>query len=383
MQSAVKEEDASPSVSLVDIFFKAKQLEREGHEVIHFDAGEPDFEPPEKVIDATTDALRTGKSRYTEAGGIPEARKAISDHLSSKYQREISPKQVLITAGGRLALFYSFLSISKKGKVGIITPDWPAYRDNAKFLSMPVQFFRADPSQGWEPNVDEIRRSDCSALVMNYPNNPTGKILGTKMLNEIVDVAREKKMTIISDEVYSDYVLNPSSTFKSIIELPDVNFLFVTSLSKSYAMTGYRAAYLVSDESTISDLSKINGLILTSAPEFVQYGMIAAMNCDDYVREKVDLIKKRRATAVKALQDHVDADFYEPDGALYLFPRLRTGKGTFDSEKFALELLEKEHVSVTPGTSFGSTFREHIRITLLQREDKIEEGIRRIGRLLR
>ena len=382
LQTSSREEDTVPAVSLVDIFFKAKELERKGHDIIHFDAGEPDFEPPQAVVDATSNALRSGKGRYTESGGIPEARQAISNHLGQKYGTTITPKQVLVTAGGRLALFYSFVSLQKKSKVGIITPDWPAYRDNAKFLSLPIQFFRADPEREWEIDIDEIKRSDCSALVINYPNNPTGKILDEKTMNELAEVARDKKMTVISDEVYSDYILNEASRFRSIIQSSGVNFIFVTSFSKSYAMTGYRAACLVSDEATVTRLSKINGLILTSAPEFVQYGMIAALKCSEYVEQKVRLMRNRRTVALKALSDFVDSDCYAPDGALYLFPRLWTKKEHFNSEQFALDLLEKEHVSVTPGTSFGSTFREHIRITLLQSEDRIQEGIRRIGNLL-
>ena len=383
LQTSLREEDSSPSVSLVDIFFKAKELERKGHDVIQFDAGEPDFAPPEEVVSATTDAIRSGKAHYTEAGGIPEVRKAISEHLSKKHGVEVTPKQVLVTAGGRLALFYAFFSISKKkGKVGIITPDWPAYRDNAKFLSLPMQFFRANPERQWELDVDEIKKSDCTSIILNYPNNPTGKILSLKTMNEIVDIAREKNLTILSDEVYSDYILNNASEFRSILEYPEVDSLFVTSLSKSYAMTGYRAAYMVSNESAISNLSKVNGLLLTSAPEFVQHGMIAALRCDHYVKDKVELMRRRREVAVKSFRKYVEAEFYEPDGAMYLFPRLKIQKGQFNAERFSLELLEKEHVSVTPGTSFGSTFKEHIRITLLQSESRIEEGIRRIGKLL-
>lgn len=377
-----EEEQAKPGVSLVEIFFRAKELEKNGQDVIHFDAGEPDFGPPKQVVDATIEALKSGKSRYAESGGIPQARKAISDHLTKKYRRDISQKEVLVAAGGRLALYYAFLALPRKGKVGIITPDWPAYRDNARFLSMPTQFFRANPDDRWNLNLDEIRKSECSSLILNYPNNPTGKILDPKDFEEIVDIANEKNMILISDEVYSDYVLNESSQFKSILEYPDAKYLFTTSLSKSYAMTGFRAAYVVSDEKTIAELAKINGLILTSAPEFVQYSIIAALQCEEYVRDKVNLIKKRKAVAEKALRDYLGADLYPPDGSLYLFPKLSAKTGKFDSEKFAIELLENEYVSVTPGTSFGNTFREHIRMTLLQSEDRIEEGIRRMSNRL-
>ncbi|HXQ92873.1 MAG TPA: pyridoxal phosphate-dependent aminotransferase [Nitrososphaerales archaeon] len=383
MKSEIEEkEDYVPAVSLVDIFFKAKELERKGFDVIHFDAGEPDFAPPEQVVDATIRALKAGHGRYTESGGISEARKAVAESLNKKYHRDVSPNQVLVTAGGRLALYYAFLSLLENAKVGIISPDWPAYRDISNFLSLPIQYFKSTLEKGWEVDLDEIRRSDCNAIVLNYPNNPTGKILDQKTFEELVQIANDRGMTIISDEVYSDYVLDTSKRFKSILEIPDTKSIFVTSLSKSYAMTGFRAAYIVSDPKTISRLIKINSMIVTSMPEFVQYGMIEALKCDDYVRDKVALIRRRRDVAARALKKYLDAEFYLSDGSMYMFPRLHAKKVAFNSEKFALQLLESQSVSVTPGTSFGSTFLDHIRITLLQSEARIEEGIERMSRLL-
>ncbi len=149
-------------------------------------------------------------------------------------------------------------------------------------------------------------------------------------------------------------------------------------------MTGFRAAYIVSDPATISRLIKINSMIITSMPEFVQYAMIEALGCDDYVLDKVNLIRRRRGVAVKALKKYLDAEVYPSDGSMYMFPRLhsRMPNVRFNSEKFALDLLEKEKVSVTPGTSFGKPFLEHIRITLLQDEKRIDEGIEKMSKLL-
>jgi aspartate aminotransferase len=371
----------APSVSLVDIFLKARDLERKGNDVIHFDAGEPDFEPPRQVVEATVRALREGKGRYTESSGIPEVRKAISTHLEKKIKTRISPNQVLVTAGGRLALYYSYSVLPRTTKIGIISPDWPAYRDLAKLLGYRTQFFPGKLENDWRLDLDEIKSSDCNAIVLNYPNNPTGKILDSKTFEALVQIAIEKGMTVISDEVYSDFIFNDKKRFRSVLQTKELNYVFVTSLSKSYSMTGYRAAYVVSDEETISRMSKLNSLVMTSAPEFVQYAIVAAMGCDDYVRQKVDLIKKRRDVAVHALKKHLDAEMYVPDGSLYLFPRLRT-KGTFNSEEFALKLLEKKFVSVSPGTTFGSSYKDHIRMTLLQDVERIEEGVERMAQLI-
>ncbi|HVB11565.1 MAG TPA: aminotransferase class I/II-fold pyridoxal phosphate-dependent enzyme, partial [Nitrososphaerales archaeon] len=338
MQSQGRNDGSSPSVSLVDIFLKAKDLERKGKDVIHFDAGEPDYEPPKQVVEATIRALREGKGRYTESSGIPEAKIAICENLKRKIGKDVSSKQVLVTSGGRMALYYAFTTLPKTSKIGIFSPDWPAYRDLARFMGYPVQFFQGKLENGWDVDIEEIKRSDCGAIVLNYPNNPTGKILDLSKFEEIIQVAIEKKLTVISDEVYSDFIFNNQKRFKSVLETKGVHYVFVTSLSKSYAMTGFRAAYVVSDETTTTQMSKLNGLIMTSAPEFVQYAIIAAMGCDDFVKEKVELIKSRRDVAVRALKQRLNAELYVPDGSLYIFPRLQNPNGTFDSGKFALEL---------------------------------------------
>lgn len=366
------------------MFFKAKDLERRGYDVIHFDAGEPDFEPPPEVVEATAEALRKGHARYAESAGIPQVRRAIAESLSKEHSVDITPEQVLVTVGGRLALYYAFMSLPRNTKVGIFSPDWPAYRDLSNFLGLSVQFFRSSLEQAWNVDPDEVRKSDCKALVLNYPNNPTGKVLNPSTFEEIVHIANDRNMTIISDEVYSDYTFDPQKRSKSILESDASKKIFVTSMSKSYAMTGFRAAYIISDPATISGLVKINSMIVTSMPEFVQYAMIAALGCRDYVLDKVNLIRRRRDVAAKALKKYLDAEVYLSDGSMYMFPRLHGSSGgkIFNSEKFALELLDSQKVSVTPGTSFGKPFLDYIRITLLQEEKRIEQGIEKMSKVL-
>ena len=383
----MQEEDTSPSgrkkMSISDIYFKSKELERSGVDVIHLDVGEPDYEPPAEVINATTAALRAGKGRYTNPGGIVEVKNAISEHVNSKYGTNVSPKQVLFTSGGRLALFLAFASLPKDSKVGIISPDWPAYRDLSKFLSFRTTFFNTNLENDWNLDLGDIEESGCNVLVINYPNNPTGKILNPKLFDALIVLASKLGIKIISDEVYSDFVLNESK-FKSVLETGgSSDYIFTTSLSKSYSMTGFRAAYLISDEKTISRLSQLNGLVLTSAPEFVQYGAIAALRNQEYVMDKVKMAKRRLDVARRALKE-LGIECYPPDGSLYLFPKLKYQSGKlFDSDQFVLDLLEKEHVSVTPGSVFGSEYGEFVRLTLLQSDERIREGIERVAHLLR
>jgi len=386
--STSPESDVAPFVSLVDIFFKAKDLEKKGYDVIHFDAGEPDFEPPQEVVDVTIRALRAGRGRYTEPGGIPEVRRAIADHINEKYSSGFTPKQTLMAVGGRMALYLAYCTLPANSRVGIISPDWPAYRDLSKYMGFSSVFFPTHLENSWEPDLEAIEDSGCNALVLNLPNNPTGKIFDGNTMDRLMKIAEDKQMTLIGDEVYSDYILNEGASFRSLLQTNGrCKYVFATSLSKSYSMTGFRAGYVVSDDDTIKKLEKINSLIMTSPPEFIQHALIAALQCKDYVREKVRLVRKRRDVAASALRKYLEAEFYLPDGALYFFPRLKPnnakpGEKKFNSEKFALKLLEDQHVSVTPGTSFGRWYLDFVRITLLQSEERIVEGIERMGRLI-
>jgi len=362
----------------------SKELERKGADVIHLDVGEPDFQPPHQVVAATRNALSEDRGRYTAAAGISELRNSIARHLNAKYATQIGPEQVLFTAGGRLGLYLAFLTLPKRAKVGIITPDWPAYRDICKMMDFQTVFFTTSLENSWAPDLSELESADFDALVLNYPNNPTGKILDSETFDRITEIIARKNALIISDEVYSEYVFLKPGNFRSLLQAKqNTRFILATSLSKSYAMTGYRAGYLISDKATIGEMERINSIILTSAPEFVQYGAIAALECADYVRDKLQLIEGRRDIAVKTLRECGYSEFHEPEGSLYVFPKIRGARGPIDSEALALHLLETAHVSVTPGTVFGEQFRDFIRITLLQNEERIEKGIRLIGSALK
>ncbi len=366
-------------ISIADIFFKSRQLEKKGIDVIHFDVGEPDYEPPSQVSRATSRAIKLGKGRYTEPGGILEVREAIAQHLNEKFGTNVDPGQVLLTSGGRMALFLAFSSLGTGSRVGIVSPDWPAYRDLVRFLGYKERLFRSSMRDKWYPDPAEFKSSGCTALIINNPNNPTGTVYGSGLLKEIEGIASEKRMTVISDEVYSDYVFGSEKSFRSILQSKDCRYVYVTSLSKSYAMTGFRVGYLVSDLETVAELEKINGLILTSVPEFVQYAVIAALECKEYVKRKVKMIAGRSRVIEDAIERELGWEFLPPEGSLYVFPRI--GKGV-DSERFSLELLDRAHVSLTPGTVFGSPYREFVRLTLLQNEDRLKEAIERIAKFV-
>jgi len=279
------EEKASFSTPY-EVFAEAKKLERTGRRLIRLDVGEPDFGPPEDVKEAVAEALKSGYAHYTETAGIPKLREKIASVNNELYHVNISPEQVIVTPGGRYAVYLGMASILSPGEEAIILePAWPAYKDCVRAVQAKAVMVPSRLEDGWEPDLDAlVERVNrlTKLIILNSPNNPTGKILGGDVLRHVVEIANEKGIYIMSDEVYANFAFKP---FKSILEFQDCKFVFVDSFSKTFGMTGFRIGYTISDAETIKRMVKIQNLCLTSVPEFVQYAAIKALNCREEAKK--------------------------------------------------------------------------------------------------
>ncbi|MGQ9469020.1 MAG: aminotransferase class I/II-fold pyridoxal phosphate-dependent enzyme [Nitrososphaerales archaeon] len=373
--------ESKKAISVIDVFVLAKRMEKEGIKVIHLEVGEPDFGPPERVKKATYDAISKGYTRYTEPSGILNLRESIANSVSERYGIDVSPEQVAVTSGGRFSIYASLLStLSPGGEAIVIQPAWPAYVDCIKAIGGRIISINTNLDDGWRPDIESISNlinNSTDLIMINYPNNPTGKVLEKRDMKALVDLATERNVTILSDEVYSEYSFKP---FNSILEFHDCKSICVSSFSKSYGMTGFRIGYAISDVETIRKISRIQALASTSVPEFTQYAAIEALKCKDDVKRYANLIKERINLVCKELKK-MNLSYYEPDGAFYLFPKISDDK-SFDAEKFALDLLKNKKVCVAPGITFGD-YPNFIRISACQAEHSLLEGLRRMGEMLR
>ena len=376
----LQKEQLGKTRSPISIFSEAKTLERVGTKVIHLEVGEPDFSPPASVVKEAVRSLRAEEAHYTEPQGIPELRDGIARNVNELFGSEIRGKEVIITPGARFALYISIASsITTGDEVVMLQPMWPAARQCVERVGGRSVVLRTEMKDGWTPRVNELFNVITDAtkmIVLNYPNNPTGKILEEKVLREIIDLAAKNHLTVLSDEVYSAYAFN---RFKSVLEFPGCRYICLSSFSKTYAMTGFRLGYAISDEETISNLTKLQSLSLTSVAEFVQRAALKALEAEDYVQRNVRAIKHRIEIASKELKK-LPVSFYPPDGGLYLFPRVELKE--FDSQRLSSQLLKNRSVAVTPGTVFGD-YPEHIRLSVCQPEDVLLEGIAKLGEMLR
>ena len=350
----------------MSIFQKAKDLEKSGKEIIHLEVGEPDFSPPSIVKEELSKIYNEKHYHYTELTGIS----ALRDKISKKNGiNNINSDCVLITPGGRFSVFATMAGLLKSGdEIITFEPAWPAYKESADFLDIKTRIVKTTFENNWSPeikNLEKIINPNTKMIILNYPNNPTGKILDIGVMDKIVQIARDNNLYVLSDEVYADYVF---SDFKGILDYGYENSIMVSSFSKSYAMTGFRVGYSIASKEIISRIKKIQAMAITSVAEPMQYCALRALefNNDEYV----DLIKNR-INLISEKLSNMNLKFVYPDGAMYVFPKLHEN---IKDITLVYDLLNKG-VALSPGSGFGKSYDEYIRISACQDISKLEKGL--------
>jgi len=376
LNESVKIQSSNKQTHL-SVFLKAKALEKEGKKIIHMEVGEPDFYPPKIVKNALSEVYEKGYTKYGDSKGMPEFRQALAKYVTEKFNVKTTSQNILVSPGARFSVFLAISTLLNPGnEIIVIEPAWPAYRDNALNCGIKVRTIRTTLESKWEPTIEDIENSinpNTKMIVLNYPNNPTGKILPEKILNDIVSLAQKKDMFILSDEIYSSYAYKP---WKSVLTYGYTKSVITQSFSKSHAMTGFRIGYAISSPEIIEKMSKLQALALTNVSEPIQYVAMRALESDAPDNNK---IMKNRLKSILEKAKTMPIDFVEPDGAMYLFARAR--KKNFDSVEFTNALLDMG-LAVAPGEGFGN-YQSFIRISACQPEDTLIRGMQIIEDALR
>jgi len=366
----------------LSVFLKAKALEEEGKKIIHLEVGEPDFKPPLSVKTALGEVYDKGYGKYGPAKGITELRKGLAGWTNGQFEEYVAlnldQENIMVCPGARFAVYLAITTLLNPGdEIIVIEPAWPAYKDCALNAGIKVRTIKTTLETKWEPSDEEIYNTineNTKMIVLNYPNNPTGKILPRKLLDSIVQIAKEHDLYILSDEIYDYYYTDGD------LQSPDIwteygyeKTIVTKSFSKSYAMTGYRIGWVIAEPSIIEKMSKLQALSLTNVSEPIQYVALKAMTStttgSSYVGDNADLVRSRLEALVKIAKD-IGLEFVEPDGAMYLFAK--TKYKNFDATKFSEKLLE-HGVAIAPGEGFGD-YKEFFRITAID-ETKLKEGM--------
>jgi aspartate aminotransferase len=366
---------------LKQIFELTQTLTREGKKVTRFEIGEPNFPPPRQVITALSQTFRRKKIvGYGPAAGLPELRTALADELNKQHKTRIEPDQILITPGGRFAIFATMTSyVSPLERVVIPQPAWPAYEECVSFVGGRVIPLNTRLDENWEVDLAKLEKElskGARMMVVNSPNNPTGKAMARSKFEEIVSLARKYSTMILSDEVYDRYVRSP---VPSILECDYENSVYINSFSKQFSLTGWRIAYLVTSKERALRIRRAIQTAITCVPEFIQRAaLVAIKKARKEAQLNVKAIMKKVELTCREL-DKINVSFYKPDGAFYVFPK--ANKPNFDSVSFAKELLEQYRISISPGRSFGD-YPEFFRLAVSLPEAQIPSAIKRIGKAI-
>ena len=271
LNESVKVQSSEAQTHLT-IFLKAKELERKGKKMIHLEVGEPDFKPPEKVKRLLSEIYDGGFGKYGPAKGTNEFREIISDFANKQFGGKTNSENVLVVPGARFGVFLAFSTLLNHGdEVIIIEPSWPAYRQCAINAGVKIRSIKTTLENRWEPSLEQINASlnnNTRMIVLNYPNNPTGKILSKELQDSIVDIAKNNDLYILSDEIYSNY---SNKNWKSVLTYEYEKSIVTQSFSKSHSMTGYRIGYVISSDKIIDEMAKLQALCLTNVSEPIQY----------------------------------------------------------------------------------------------------------------
>ncbi|MEM4311752.1 MAG: aminotransferase class I/II-fold pyridoxal phosphate-dependent enzyme [Nitrososphaerales archaeon] len=376
IQESIKVEKEEREVSLPQLIKEAKEIEKKGEKVIHLEIGELDFNPLNEALKGIEEGLRLNLYKYSDEKGELELRQRLAEHFNDLYLLDLKEDNVIITPGGRFALYLVFKALLNLGEEVIgFGPFYPPYKkiselEGARFLAI-----ETDLESKWSPNLELLNKclsKITKLIILNYPNNPTGKILEPSELKSIVDLAREREVYVVNDEVYSDFVFEKN--FKSLLSFDYKNSIIVSSFSKSFAMSGFRIGYIISKRKEIIDrLSKLQGLLITCMPPFIQYSALRVLEAKKEVGKFVEEIKGRAKETCKRLKE-LPLSFYEPDGGLYIFPRIEK---EYDSDLFVRNMLYKHKVALASGKNFGN-YPKYFRLSLCEPREKIIEGIERM-----
>lgn len=360
----------------LSVFLKAKALEQQGKKIIHMEVGEPDFYPPKIVKKALTEVYDKGFTKYGEAKGMPEFRSALAKKTSDRYHIKTKTENVMVSPGARFSVFLTISTLLRPGdEIIVIEPAWPAYSENALNSGIKVRTVQTALENKWEPSVTQIAsmiNPNTRMIVLNYPNNPTGKILPEKLQDEIVQMAIKNNLYVLSDEIYADYAY---SYWKSILSYEYDKSIITQSFSKSHAMTGFRIGYAVSHPEIIDKMAKLQALCMTNVAEPVQYVALKALGVNTSDNTKT---MKNRLELVVKMAKNMQLDFVTPDGAMYLFAKVR--KENFNATDFTNKLLD-QGVAIAPGEAFGN-YQNFVRISACQPEKLLSEGMQVIERAL-
>ena len=364
-----------------EVLAKAKKLESQGKHIIHLQIGEPDFNTPENIINAGKQALDNGYTGYNPSAGYDELKNEIKKYSKNIRSLEFDKDQVVITSGGKPIMFYTMLALINPGdEVLYPNPGFPIYESMINFVGGKPIPLKLEEKLGYNFDINKLEsliNHKTKLIILNSPNNPCGSAINAKEMEKIADILENKNITILSDEIYSQFLYEGSHS--SISNHKDLasKTIILDGFSKSYSMTGWRIGYGIFPKELIDPITKLITNSNSCTASFTQMAAIEALSgSQKSVHNMVKEFKKRRDLIVDGLNSIKNISCPTPSGAFYVFPNITSTN--LSSEIFASRLLDESGVATLSGESFGKEGKGYIRISFANSTENISEALNRI-----
>ncbi|MEN9733375.1 MAG: hypothetical protein RLZ45_1370 [Verrucomicrobiota bacterium] len=375
----------SPSLTLA-IDSKAKQMKAEGHDVVGFGAGEPDFDTPQHIKDAAAKALADGFTKYTPSSGIPELREAIAQKFQRDNGLTYKPSQIIVSNGGKHSCYNVILATCEEGDEVIIpSPYWLSYPEMVTLAGATPVILKTTDQTEFKVTPEQLRSAitpRTRLFILNSPSNPTGSVYTPDELRVLADICVERGVLIMSDEIY-EHLLYDGAVHRSVASFSpkhQEHTIIVHGFAKAWSMTGWRLGFLAAPEPIAKAIDAVQSHSTSNPCSFAQKGGVAALTGpQDHLPKWLAEYSKRRTVAWQRLNAMPGITCVNSKGAFYLFPNIsRTG---LNSRDFCSRLLEQEKVAAVPGIAFGAD--DFIRLSYATSLANIEKGLERMDRFVR
>lgn len=374
--------------STMKVAAEADRLRREGVDVVDFSAGEPDFPTPDNIKAAAIRAINENFTKYTPVSGTVELKQAVCDHHKKLYGTSYTPKEVITNVGGKHAIFNLTQALVDPGDEVIIpVPYWVTYKDVVNFAGGKCVFAETDEQEGFVLKASTVERlitSKTKMIILNSPSNPSGAVFDDGEMEKIFRLAKDRGVWILNDECYERF-LYESKPF-SLASMPGAKETVVVagSLSKTYAMTGWRMGFVLAPAAVVAGINKLQSHTTSNPTSISQKAAIEALRGpQDSVAAMLAEYRRRRDYVLERLRKIPGVKTQTPQGAFYAYPNVSAAfrDGISNSLQFAEKLLAKEYVAVVPGEAFGTS--DHIRISYATSLKELERGLDRIERFVK
>ena len=367
-----------------EILAKAKELEKQGEKILHFEIGEPDMDTPANIVKAGIKAIKEKKTHYAPSIGIVELRNAVQNEVEKTRGYRPDLEQIVITPGLKPGIFFSMLSILNPGDEVIYQdPSYPTYGSVTAYLGAKGVLIPLLEENDFRINPDDIKKkisNKTKLIVINSPQNPTGSVITKNEISEIAEIAEKFNIFIISDEIYSKMTYGTTHYTPTLRDEAKERTVLLDGFSKYYAMTGWRLGYMITPVKMATKLQDFLVSAISCTASFTQWAGIEALIGDQaFIKKMLKRFIMKRDKIVKGLNSISGFSCLSPKGAFYVFPNIKNTKMT--SEKCANYLLNKAGVAVLPGTAFGPSGEGYLRFSYANTVENIEEAIERIKQL--